>query len=633
MAETSVSPSLAPDASLERDASAGRAELVLSAIDRVFGGVALCLMLALVGIVFSGVIARYVFNASFPWTEELASWTFIWLIFTGVALGHRGERHVTIGMLETGSNPTASGTLRRFLVDAIVAYATVALLFGGMKIVHVMTGTSTGLQWPNYIKYLIIPLSSVVSLVYLVLARFGDARRFFAALLAIATGAAVYWATTVAGFTLFEGASPSLVMTIAFSIAIAVGVPIGFAMLFSVFVASWGSDLMPVPAAVQSVVVLSGQFVLLAVPFFLAAGYLMNSGGLSARIIDLASALVGHWRGGLAQANVLHSVLLGGICGSSGADAASTTKILVPEMIKRGYSGPFSCAVTAVGSILPACFPPSIALLVYASIAEVSVAQLFTAGIVPGLVLAVFMMATVYIVSVRRNYEVAGKRATLWEMGRAVWRALPASMLAILILGLLRFGVATATEVGVVAVLWCFFIGKFVYRAFSWRQFFRDMTDAAVDSALIGFLIGVSGPFAWVIIAEQVPQLLVHWTSAYFSGKFELLILINIVMLLAGTFLEVIPCMLIVVPLFTPVMIAAGVDPIHLGVVITINLLLGSLTPPVGILVFIAASIAKVSAKDVFRECNPFLLACVVGLALITYIPALSLTLWKLIGL
>ncbi len=376
----------------------------------------------------------------------------------------------------------------------------------------------------------------------------------------------------------------------------------------------------------------SGSFVLLAIPFFLTAGYLMNSGGLSTRIIDFASALVGHWRGGLAQANVLHSVLLGGICGSSGADAASTTKILVPEMIKRGYSGPFACAVTAVGSILPACFPPSIALLIYASIAEVSVARLFTAGIVPGLLLASLMMGTVYYVARSRNYEPATKRATAREMVVTGFRAVPAFGLAFAILGLLRFGVVTATEVGVVAVLWSLLLGKFVYKQFTWAQFYRDMVDCAIDSALIGFLIGVSAPFAWVLIAERIPQLLVSHARAYVVEPWQLLLLINILMLVAGTFLEVVPIMLIMVPLFTPLLTSVGVDPIHLGVIVVINAVLGSVTPPVGILVFICASISKVSAQAIFRECNPFLIACGLGLVAITYVPALSLTLWKIIG-
>jgi tripartite ATP-independent transporter DctM subunit len=602
-------------------------------LDHAVKAVALFLLIEIIVTVFAGVIARYVFNASFAWTEELASWSFIWLIFTGVAAGHRGERHIAVGLGDAALSPIWQTRLG-FLVDLIVAYTTVMLLFGGEELVKSMGGTSTGLQWPNYIKYAIIPASCGVSLAYLFLGRVVERgpRSMITSAIAIAMAFGFYALTAATPGSPFPETSPSIIMGLAFGIGLVIGVPVGFAMLFGVFLSTWGANLLPVAGVVHNMVGGASSFVLLAIPFFLSAGYLMNLGGLSTRIIDFASALVGHWRGGLAQANVVHSVMLGGVCGSSGADAASTTKILVPEMIRRGYSGAFACAITAVGSILPACFPPSIALLIYAAVAEVSVAQLFTAGIIPGLLLAALMMIAVYFVSKKRDYEPAKQRASFDEIARCGLRALPAFALILLILGLLRFGVVTATEVGVVAVLWALALGKFAYRSFTWREFFADMAECAVDSALIGFLIAVSVPFAWVLIAEQVPQVLVEWTKHFVSEPWQLLLLINILMLLAGTFLEVVPIMLIMVPLFVPVMLAVGVDPIHLGIIIVINSVLGSLTPPVGILVFICASIAKVPANAVFRECNPFLIACGIGLVIITYVPALSLTLWKVIG-
>jgi tripartite ATP-independent transporter DctM subunit len=564
--------------------------------------VALFLLIELVVTVFAGVIARYVFNASFSWTEELASWSFVWLIFVGVAAGHRGERHIAVGMIDNVVSKS-SRPIIEFLVDLIVAYTTVMLFAGGGELVRSIGGTSTGLRWPNYIKYMIIPASCLVSLAYLFLGRVAEhgRRSMVIAGAAIALGCALYAWTAVTPESPFPEVSPSLIMGIAFGVALVIGVPVGFAMLFGVFLSTWGANLLPVAGFVHNMVGGASSFVLLAIPFFLSAGYLMNSGGLSTRIIDFASALVGHWRGGLAQANVVHSVMLGGVCGSSGADAASTTKILVPEMIRRGYSGPFACAITAVGSILPACFPPSIALLIYAAIAEVSVAQLFTAGILPGLLLAALMMVAVYFVARDRNYEPPRARAPISVIAMSGLRAMPAFVLILLILVLLRFGVVTATEVGVVAVLWALVLGKFVYKAFGWRQFFDDMAECAVDAALIGFLIAVSVPFAWVLIAEQVPQALVEWTKAFVSEPWQLLLLINILMLIAGTFLEVVPIMLIMVPLFVPLMLSVGVDPIHLGIIIVINSVLGSLTPPVGILVFICASIAKVPANAVSR--------------------------------
>ncbi len=447
----------------------------------------------------------------------------------------------------------------------------------------------------------------------------------------IAVGLTLYGAT-VANGPPFPDASPSLILSLAFFGAMAIGVPIGFAMLFGAFVSTWGADLLPVVGVVHTMVGGASPFVLLAIPFFLTAGYLMNSGGLATRLIDFASALVGHFRGGLAQANVFHSVMLGGICGSSGADAASTTKILVPEMIRRGYSGPFACAVTAVGSILPSCFPPSIALLVYASIAQVSVAQLFTAGIIPGLLMCAFMMIAVHLVAKHRNYERAERRATGREMLRAGIRAAPASFLAVVILGLLRLGIMTATEVGIVAVLWSFAIGKFLYRSFTWRELYHDMVECATDSALIFFLIAVASPYAWVLLAEQMPQQVLGWVTALIHSRWQMLLVVNVMTLLAGCFLEVIPSMLIIVPLLTPLVISMGISPYHLGIIIVFNLLLAEVSPPIGILVFISASIARVPSGAVFRECLPFLAACSVGLVMITFIPWLSLGLWEVIG-
>lgn len=606
---------------------------VLDWLDRAVKLIATLLLVGLVVIVFVGVLARYVFNSSFPWTEELASWSFVWLIFTGVAAGHRSERHVVVGLTANSYTGTARAALL-FMVNLVVAFTTGMLMVGAIELVQSIGGTSSGLQWPNYVKYALIPVSCVISLVYLALGRVAlDTRAaFIRSAFAIAIGILLAVQTWSNPGVLFPGASPSAIMSISFTVAMVIGVPVSFAMLFGVFLATQGTDLLPLVGVVHSAVGGASSFVLLAIPFFLTAGYLMNSGGISTRIIDFASALVGHWRGGLAQANVVTSVLLGGVSGSSGADAASTTKILVPEMIKRGYPGPFACAITAVSSILPACFPPSIALLIYASVAEVSVARLFTAGILPGLLLATLMMIAVYLVASARNYEPARRRAPLPEITRAGARALPALVLIILILGLLRFGVVTATEVGVVAVLYAFVLGKFAYRNFTWRQCYDDLAECAIDSALIGFLIAVSVPFAWVLIAEQVPQAVVAWTTTFVNEPWQLLLLTNVLMLVAGTFLEVIPIILIMVPLFVPLMLSVGVDPIHLGVIIVINSVLGSLTPPVGILVFICASIAKIPSRKIFRECTPFLIACGIGLLIITYVPAISLTLWRVVG-
>jgi tripartite ATP-independent transporter DctM subunit len=588
------------------------------------------LLMAELATVLAGVIARYAFNSSFPWTEEFSSWTLICLTYTGMAAGHATGRHLSVNVIEALLSPHVRRVVQ-LLNEIVVAFTTCMLLGGGAGVIERISGISTGLQWDNRIKYLVIPTASLLSLALLVLVDIGKGRSWPRSLIPIATGCGL---SLMIGYINppFTGVSPSLIMSLAFLITLALGVPIGFAMLFGVFLSTWGADLLPIVGVVNTMVIGASSFVLLAIPFFLTAGYLMNAGGLATRLIDFASALVGHFRGGLAQANVFHSVMLGGICGSSGADAASTTKILVPEMIRRGYSGPFACAVTAVGSILPNCFPPSIAILVYASIANVSVAQLFTAGIIPGLLMCTLMMITVRIIATRRGYEKAPRRASIHVMTVAGVRALPATIQAVVILGLLRFGVMTATEVGIVAVLWSFVIGKFIYRGFTWIEFYHDMVECALDSGLIIFLICVASPFAWVLIAEEMPQHMLAWLTSTIADEWQLLLMINVVAFSMGCFLEVVPSMLILVPLLSPLTHSLGINPIHLGIVIVLNLLLASVSPPIGILVFISASIARIPTAAVFRECLPFVLACGLGVVLVTYIPAISLTLWQLIS-
>ena len=598
-------------------------------VDVVAEAAAALSLIAIIAVVLAGITARYVFNASFPWTEELASWIFIWMIFIGMALGHRNEQHLAVGIIDDRLPPLGRRILR-FAIQVMVAFATFMLMFASVELVHTMSGSSPGLQWPNFIKYLAIPGSCAVSLFYLAAEGAGEGR-MPQNVAAIVVGGALYAASTMIDTPPLIGVSPSLIMTVAFFVTLFLGVPVGFALLLSAFLSTWGADILPPAATVHTMAVGAGQFVLLAIPFFLTAGALMNAGGLSRRLIDLAAAVVGHFRGGLAQVNILHSTMLCGICGSSGADAASTTKILVPEMVRRGYSPAFACAVTATGSILPNIMPPSIALLVYSSIAEVSVARLFVAGIVPGLVMTVVMMVAVHMIAVRRAYEPTRGFAGLAAVASATWRSSLVLLLAVVVVFSLRFGVITPTEIGVIAVVWVFVLGKFVYGAMTWREIYAELVQCAVDSAIIGFLIGVSATFAWVLIAEQIPQKFVAAALALTDSRIGLLLLINVVMLLLGTALEPIPAMLITIPLFLPLMTAAGVDPVHLGIIVVINLLMGSLTPPVGVLVFITAALARVNANAVFRECLPLLLACAVGLLAITYWPALSLTLWNLL--
>ncbi|MBZ9894458.1 MULTISPECIES: TRAP transporter large permease subunit [unclassified Mesorhizobium] len=599
-----------------------RFEPVISLIEKAMGAVNFVVLVLMSLSVLAGVVSRYVFNDSFSWTEEFSVWAFTWMIFIGAAMGIRQKRHVAVDFV-LGYRVT------RFLRDVIVALTLIMLAFAGYRLATLVGGLSITLQWPNAYRFGVIPTTAAIGLLF-ALFQDGDGRTFLRNAAAIVTAAIAYLVMDNSSFLPFIDISPSLLMTVTFFVCLFLGVPVAFSLLFGAFLTTWGADIIPGPAVVQTMASGATNFLLLAIPFFLTTGYLLDLGGLSSRLIDLAAALVGHLRGGLAHVNILNSLLIGGISGSSGADAASTTKIIVPQMVKRGYSPAFSCAVTAAGSILPNVVPPAIAMLVYASVADVSIAKLFIAGYVPGVLIAIAMMTTAYLVARKRGYETASARAPLSTVGTTFLRALPALFIAAIIIGCIRFGITTATEAGAIALFWTFILGKFAYREYTWKAFYRSLVECATDSALIGFLIAASIPFAWVLIAEQIPQQLIEWIGVGGESKLLLLLMMNAILFVAGMFLDLTPAMLILAPLFLPLMKSVGMDPVQLGMIMIINLQMGGLTPPVGILVFISAQIAKVSPVKVFREVMPFFLAGVIVLALVCAFPVLTLGLWNL---
>jgi len=603
---------------------------VLGALDATFGGLAAAALAAMVAVVFANVVGRYVFSASFAWTAEVAQWLFIAIIFLGVPLAHRSRRHVAVDLL-AAHLPAAMRPARTFLVDAVVAYTTIALMLGGVELMLVIGGVSPALQLPKWLQYLVIPLSCIAALFTLALRGLDEDASPLRAPLAILAGSLAYLVLDFASLVPFAGASPALVMAVAFIVTLLLGVPVAFAMLFGAFLANLTGDLLPAPAVVQNMVRGAGQFLLLAIPFFLLTGALMNAGGLTRRLIGLAFALVGHLRGGLAQVGVVTSLLYGGISGSSYSEAAIGTKLLVPQMTRAGYPPAFGCAVVASAAILPNVIPPSIALLLVAAVANLSVGKLFVAGIVPGLVLAATLMLAIRALAVRRGLGAPAPRAGGVERLRALGQAFPVLLLALLVVGGIRFGVVTPTEAGVLAAVAAGALGSLVYRACDARGLWQALRDSAIEAALVGLLIGVAVPFAFVLIAEQVPQAVVAAVAGLADSKWAALLLANLVMLAFGMVLDIAAAILILTPLFLPLMIALGVDPIHFGLIVVVNLMIGGLTPPVGMLAYVTGSIAGTPVTAIYRAVLPLLGALLLALALIVAVPALSLGLgWLL---
>ncbi len=497
----------------------------------------------------------------------------------------------------------------------------IRLLSAGLAIASLTSGRSITLGIPSWWQYASIPVSAVLLLVYQVLEAFETAEARKAMLPAIAAAALAWLVIDVLELTGIDGAQPTVLLAIAFVATLALGVPVAYCMLFAAFVASDAGDLLPPAAVVHNVVVGSSKFVLLAIPLFIAAAQIMNAGGLTARLIGLARALVGHLRGGLAQVNVVTSVFFGFDSGSSTADASLLAKMTVPEMVRSGYPAPFCCAVIASSAVLPNIIPPSIAMLLFASIANVSVGKLFLAGILPGLLIAALLMLTVYVQARRHGYGHATATPAWAMLASPLFQAIPALLLSVLIIGGIRFGVVTATEAGVVAVIYALLIGIFFYRDLRLPDVWRGLRESSVDSGMVGFMIGVAAPFAWVLVSGRVPQQFLRFMLDYVNDAWAILLCLNVIMLIAGAFLDLTAIMLIVVPISLPLVLQLGVDPVHFGIIVVVNLMLGGLTPPYGLLVFIPSAITGTSVQATFRAVIPFLVVLIFGLALITYIP------------
>jgi tripartite ATP-independent transporter DctM subunit len=597
----------------------------LDGLDRVTGLLAVFFLVVIVVDVAAGVVSRYVFNNSFSWTEEVGRWAFTYLIFLGVALAHRKRDHIAVGIAHALAPPRFHAAID-FAIDVVVIYTTFYLLFASQDLMSLVGGMNVMLQLPNWTKFAVIPASCVVALAYLALRPLEEGRGVAYAAAGIALGAGLY-ALTASGVIAPPRGSPSVYMGVAFAATLLLGVPIAFAMLFSAFIANLGGDLRPPPAVVQNLANGAARFLLLAIPLFMAAAHLMNIGGLSNRLIDFARELVGNARGGLAQVNVLTSVMFGGISGSSGADAALDSKLIVPQMVRSGYSPAFSCAITASSAVLPNIIPPSIAMLVFASIAEVSVIKLFISGILPGLILAALFMGTVYVISRRRGYGRTGVPASAAGIARGFLRAAPVLALAALIVGGIRFGIFTPTEAGAAAVVYALLLGLVAYRAYGPVTLYRQAIEMAREAAGIGFLIGVAAPMAYVLIAERMPQALVGAAVSWVSSPEAILLAVVALGTVSGMFIDLTAGMLIIVPLIFPLIVQVGIDPVHFGLVLVVTLMMGGITPPVGILVFIPAAVTGTPVGAIFREAMPFIATMFAAIILFALVPDVSLVL------
>ena len=364
-------------------------------------------------------------------------------------------------------------------------------------------------------------------------------------------------------------------------------------------------------------------FVLMAIPGFILVGNLMNVGGITQRIIRFANALVGWIRGGLGLTNVAASMLFGGISGTAVADAASIGSVMIPGMKKAGYPADFSAAVTAASSTVGPIIPPSLPMIIVGSLSGISVGKMFIAGAIPGILLGLAMMITTYIIAVRRGFGLQ-KWQGFGELASSFFGAFWALAMTGLILAGLLGGVITPTETAVVASVYACIIGVFFYKELTLKAIPKIMIDSAVSSAAILSLVGFANVFGWILVSEDIPQMIAQSILAVTNNKYIIILLINILLLFIGMFMETIAALII---LFVPLMalaVGVGIDPLHFATFAVLNLMIGLTTPPMGVCLFIYANIAKISFTSVVRAITPFLVSNILVLLLVSYIPELS---------
>ncbi|RZO31122.1 MAG: TRAP transporter large permease [SAR116 cluster bacterium] len=374
------------------------------------------------------------------------------------------------------------------------------------------------------------------------------------------------------------------------------------------------------------------SFPLMAVPFFMLAGELMNKGGITTRLVEFSQALMGHLRGGLAHVNVLSSILFAGLSGSAVADTSALGSMLIPAMEKQGYTRRFAAAITAASSVIGPIIPPSGIMIIYAYVMGESVAALFLAGIVPGILVGTGLMVMIKLLADKYDFPAASRRYSWRERGDASLKAFFPLMTPVIILGGILLGVFTPTEAAAVAVGYALFIGLFVLKTLRARDLPEILSRAAMTSAVVLLLVGAAMAFKTVVSLSHLPETLAAFILSLSENPLILLFLINILLFVVGMFLDAGPAIIILGPILAPIFIALGVDPVHFAIIMSVNLTVGLATPPMGLVLFVASSVSGERVETIARAILPFLAVEILVIFLITYFPALSLTIPRLTG-
>ncbi|HWK97369.1 MAG TPA: TRAP transporter large permease subunit [Pseudolabrys sp.] len=585
----------------------------LEAVLRWSGGIVLAATFALV---MTSVTLRYVFGSGLIWSEELAVWLNVLLVSLGAPLAVTGPLAMRLDVI-VRFLPLRLQTAAGILADAIAIDASIILALGAAGVVGAIGGTSTVLGMPEWLRYAAVAGAGGLSVLLL----FGRAYLrdgLHRALIVLAIGIALY--IIAHHVRIAPIGTPSLAAGLIAAIGLIAGAPLPHTLLVGVSMAVPFGSLLPEPALVQNTIVGVSKFLLLAIPFFLLAGGLLTEGGLADRLVRFAASMVGHMRGGLAQTTLLTSVLFSGASGSSVANAAFGAKVMVPALVAHGYTLPRAAAVVAATAMLDNIIPPSIAFLILASATNLSVGSLLVGGFIAGGVLAIALGIGIYLTS--RDEKPMSAKATTRERTRTFIQSLPAIGLGVVVVIGIRFGVVTTTEASALAVAYALVVCLGL-RSINLRTLASSFNQAAGEAAAIGLLIGTAAPFAFLMAIDRVADLVTAIVTSLGGNALAVMLLANVVLLVAGLLLDIGAAILLLAPLLLPAATLAGIDPTQFGVILVVNLMIHGLTPPLGILVYVASGVSGARPSQVFREVVPLLIALLCALAVLCVFSAM----------
>lgn len=571
------------------------------------------------------IISKFLDGAgSAIWTEELARFIFIWISYLAVPLAIKSRTNIRVDFIFDRMSDKWQRILWVVNTTCFLVLGIVVVVMG-ISLVQMQIRfpqTTPALQIPYFIPYLILPIGFGLIVIRLLQDLVKEAK--LAGLKDTFTGFAIALLIFIP-VLLGVNVSSTTILFGYFVLFLLISVPIGISLGLASLVTLMGSGTLPIDYVAQISFTSIDSFPIMAIPFFIAAGVFMGSGGLSKRLLNLADEILGPLPGGMALATIATCMFFAAISGSGPATVAAIGSLTIPAMIQRGYDVYFSCAIVAAAGAIGVMIPPSNPFVIYGVSAQASIGKLFIAGIVPGLLTGIALMVYSYFVSKKRGWMGEAKERSFKSITAAFWDAKLALMVPVIVLGGIYGGLMTPTEAAAVAAFYGLVVGVFVYRELNSKNIVDVFMQACSTSAIVIILMAMATIFGNVMTIEQVPAKIAAFILGLTQNKILILLLINVLLLVIGTFMEALAAIVILTPILLPIVKQVGVDPIHFGIIMVVNLAIGFVTPPVGVNLFVASGVANVKLGAVARKIVPILGLMIIVLLAITYIPAISL--------